>query len=165
MLKTGPKPKPAIDRFFNKIFQEPNSGCWLWEGRLSVKGYGIFYLNTDGNGPSGRNAKPISAHRFSYENHCGIIPKHLELDHLCRTRCCVNPRHLEPVSHRENVRRGISPSGLNVDKAKCIRNHVLGGDNLYVDKRGNRHCKRCAADSMHRRWMRIKGAKNACASS
>ena len=30
----------------------------------------------------------------------------LELDHLCRNKCCVNPQHLEPVTRSENLKRG-----------------------------------------------------------
>jgi hypothetical protein len=41
-----------------------------------------------------------------YEALTGSIPADLQLDHLCRVRNCVNPAHLEPVTPRENVRRG-----------------------------------------------------------
>jgi hypothetical protein len=46
------------------------------------------------------------AHRAFYEAHRGAITER-DLDHLCRVRRCVNPDHLEPVSHRENIIRGI----------------------------------------------------------
>jgi hypothetical protein len=47
------------------------------------------------------------AHRFAYELLVGPIPEDLELDHLCRVRHCVNPAHLEPVTHLENILRGM----------------------------------------------------------
>lgn len=69
--------------------------CWVWQGTLRG-GYGRFR--------AGR--KTFSAHRVSYEHHVGAIPDGLVLDHLCRNRACINPAHLEPVTIRENIRRG-----------------------------------------------------------
>lgn len=81
-------------RFFDRVvFAE--CGCWIWVGAYYPRGYGQFY---DGKGGS-------SAHRWSYKQFKGEIPEGLELDHLCRTPCCVNPDHLEPVTHLENMRR------------------------------------------------------------
>lgn len=51
----------------------------------------------------------MMAYRVVYEIERGAIPVGLELDHLCRNRCCVNPEHLEPVTPRENKRRAALP--------------------------------------------------------
>ena len=48
----------------------------------------------------------VYAHRASYELAKGPIPDGMHLDHLCRVTCCINPDHLEPVTNRENARRG-----------------------------------------------------------
>jgi hypothetical protein len=48
------------------------------------------------------------AHRLSYEHWVGPVSEGLELDHLCRVRSCVNPKHLEPVTRRINQVRGQS---------------------------------------------------------
>jgi hypothetical protein len=77
-----------------------NSPCWDWTGYKDEKGYGRIYKE-------GLNKY---AHRYAYEHFVGPIPDNLEIDHLCRRRCCVNPEHLEAVTHRVNVARGTSPS-------------------------------------------------------
>ena len=88
------------ERFEEKVMPEPNSGCWIWTGRLTDKGYGIILV-------SGR---PERAHRVSLALAGIPIPVGMEPDHKCRIRCCVNPAHLEPVTHSINVLRGRSPS-------------------------------------------------------
>ena len=44
--------------------------------------------------------------RVAYELLVSPIPDGHVLDHLCRRRSCVNPKHLEPVLPRENLSRG-----------------------------------------------------------
>lgn len=74
------------------------TACWIWQG----------YVNENGYPSSGSGW----AHRELYEMLSGSIPPGLELDHLCRVRCCVNPDHLEPVTHAENLRRGAGNGGV-----------------------------------------------------
>lgn len=89
--------------------------CWLWDGAKSTAGYGHVNL--------GRGLGWRHAHRLTYEHFIGPIPEGLELDHLCRVRNCVNPWHLEAVTHRENVRRGRSPNMLLHLAGVCRRGH------------------------------------------
>ena len=79
----------------NYIIDE--SGCWLWQGAKDPKGYGM----------ARHNGKVCRAYRVIYEELVGLIPEGLEIDHLCRVHACVNPEHLEPVTHRENILRGL----------------------------------------------------------
>jgi hypothetical protein len=74
------------------------TGCWIWQKRLDTKGYGRRHVK-------GQPGKAVRAHRWMYEQHKGAIPEGLELDHLCCVKRCVNPDHLEPVTHAENLRR------------------------------------------------------------
>lgn len=93
------------------------------------------------------NAQPGNAHRVGYELYVGKIPDGLMLDHLCRNRCCVNPKHLEPVTNLENVRRGIAAQRnreIRLAMTHCKRGHPLSGDNLYINPgSGQRVCRSC----------------------
>ncbi len=73
------------------------NGCWIWLG-AKKNGYGALTIN----------GKPSQyAHRISYELFTGVpIPSDKELDHLCMVRPCINPDHLETVTHQENMLRG-----------------------------------------------------------
>lgn len=72
----------------------------------------------------------------------GVIPEGKILDHKCRTRCCVNPNHLEPVTYKENSQRGLT--GINKSsKTHCPKGHLYSGDNLYIKPNGGRDCKAC----------------------
>lgn len=113
------------------------TGCWLYLGHKSPRGYGTFkYRRTDGLWGS-------CAHRASYEVYVGEIPASLELDHLCRNPACINPAHLEPVLHQVNVLRGEGPSAVAARVRACPKGHEYDEANTYVDKLGKRHCRAC----------------------
>lgn len=78
-------------------------GCWVWGGAIfKESGYGQIRITT-----KKYHSKLRRAHIVSYETFVGEVPKNLELDHLCRNKLCINPEHLEPVSHYENMKRGM----------------------------------------------------------
>lgn len=81
---------------FGDLYEvDPESGCWNWRLRRANGRYGQVE----------RDGVAQQAHRWMWELHKGPIPDGLEIDHLCRNTGCVNPDHLEPVTHAENVRR------------------------------------------------------------
>lgn len=102
------------------------SPCVLWPGEQTDNGYGRAWF-------AGQRS---TAHRIAYEVVRGPIPLGSRIDHLCRQRLCVNPFHLEPVSHRENCQRAAA------FKTHCPRGHAYAGDNLRVYQ-GRRFCRAC----------------------
>ena len=107
--------------------------CIPWLGSLFPNGYGRL----DGR----------VAHRVIYEALIGPVPEGLQLDHLCRNRACVNVNHLEPVTQRENIRRGSRPN-----QTHCKRGHEYTPENTY--RRGSSGARQCRA--CQRRSDRIK---------
>lgn len=103
LLDTVSSPLPP--RFLTKVSFQPD-GCWIWTGGVNKNAfyaqhfYGIYCPN-----PKQRPIRTVYAHRLSYELHKGPVPEGLEIDHLCHNKLCVNPAHLEAVTHRENCRR------------------------------------------------------------
>lgn len=118
--------------------------CWLWAGYTQPNGYGALY--------SWITKRITQAHRFMYECLVGDIPQGLEIDHLCKVRCCINPDHLEPVTKQENMARRF---GHNL----CKRGHELTPQNCYygiksrTTGRIGRQCRICCVE-----WQRNRHA-------
>lgn len=117
-----------MPRFLSKI--EKNGTCWVWKACIDKLGYGRLRIG-------GRKGRAFEAHIVAYRLFVGDIPEGLELDHLCRNRACVNPDHLEPVTHSENMKRGA-----HAIKTSCIRGHAFTEENTAVYK-NRRNCKAC----------------------
>jgi hypothetical protein len=141
------------ERFLEKVdksgpipLHRPDLGpCWTWTAAKTKLGYGKFHYD-------GRLGK---AHGFAYEHFIGPIPDGCEdLDHLCRNPSCVNPAHLEPVTHRENVLRGAAPSAVNAAKTHCDRNHEFTEANTYIrigqGGKKMRICRACHREDVNR---------------
>lgn len=145
-------------RFWSKVRPDASTGCWLWTGPLFKHGYGRLCCNK----ARGRRRGTEFAHRIAYEALIGPVPPGLELDHFrCDRRSCVNPAHLRPVTHRENVLRGRTFTSANAAKTHCPRGHEFTTNNL-VKGFPRRWCRICR-NECQRRWRRNRGAAGSAA--
>jgi hypothetical protein len=143
-MKSGPRPRPLLDRVLEKVaIGDRVDDCWEWTGRTSASGYGVVAIG---------HTEKRRAHRVMYELVVGPIPEGLQIDHLCRVRNCVNPDHLEPVTHAENLLRGMSPAMVAHRTGICQRGHSL--EDAITKPNGWRNCRTC--DNERRRRKRAE---------
>ena len=114
--------------FFNKIIVL-DSGCWEWQGNLSVKGYGRI----------GLRGKLYKAHRICYELFYGKIPKGNDIHHICKNKRCCNPRHLENMTHSDH---SITDNHYS-NQSQCKHGHEYNEKNTII-YRGGRVCLICS---------------------
>lgn len=118
---------------YDKAQEDPETGCWVWNGWTNGRGYGRVRINK----------KVFLAHRVSYENMVAEIPDGLTIDHLCCNPSCINPYHLEPVPQSVNSARGNRSRAA--EKTHCKSGHLLPE---YTN--GRRFCKPCRAEATRR---------------
>lgn len=89
------RPDTVEQRFFDKVYPEPNAGCWIWGGGCNNNGYGIFKAG----------GKAVLAHRYSFEYHNGrkLSSSKEVVCHRCNCTYCVNPAHLYSGTQLINV--------------------------------------------------------------
>lgn len=128
------------ERITSKINFGGDNGCWLWLGwRHRQTGYP--YSSLDG--------RDQLAYRVVYQLAVGPIPDGLELDHLCNVPLCVNPDHLEPVTHAENMRR-IRDRQMSCRKAG---HDWTNRHNVRQRPDGSRYCAECDRQQLRARYV------------
>lgn len=126
-----------VELFSEKFIINPETDCWEWTGAKFWAGYGAVRINK----------VTKLAHRVMYELIYGKIPEGLELDHvkeLCSSKSCINPNHLEPVTHRENMLRSDNNvSTVNSRKTHCHKGHPFTMTNTRIVLTSKRLCLTC----------------------
>lgn len=83
------------------------NNCWEWQGKINESGYGCFQENIEGK------RYYLIAHRISYEEFIGDIPKNKCVCHSCDNPKCCNPEHLWIGTHKENIHDCINKGRRN----------------------------------------------------
>jgi len=143
MRDPGPLDLRALKRHLDKVEFDEESGCWIWRACLDPAGYGKLTINE----------RTWKAHNWFFLVLRGQYPTALELDHQCDRPACVNPWHMKPSTHRENLGRSRNFTGQQSRQTHCVNGHELTGDNLY-EHRGHRYCRTCRRS----RWVRLQRA-------
>lgn len=125
--------------------------CWIWTGNVK-SGYGQMHIKLEDG-----TSTTKSTHVLAYVWLKGAVPEGLQLDHLCRIRCCCNPDHLEPVTCRENLLRGDTLAAAGSKKSHCPQGHAYDEANTYVSPLGLRSCRACKRERnrVHMREWRL----------
>lgn len=129
-MRTNPHGTPE-ERFWSKVNRGPEDQCWEWTGRRDKDGYGALRVG----------ATQVRAHRFSYELHHGSTD--LLVRHRCDNPPCVNPGHLIPGTHEENMADRMAAG--NYVRTHCKWGHPLTPANLSTSHDGRRYCRTCRA--------------------
>lgn len=104
-LGRDPKNNAALrNRLLSFVRTSVSSDCWQWSGAKS-RGYGLL--------SNGWKKSPHKAHRLSYELFIGEIPSGMVVRHKYDNPECINPDHLEIVTHKDNVHDRVSRGRTN----------------------------------------------------
>lgn len=134
--------------FWSKV--DKTETCWLWTG-TRTNGYGRF-----GNSRSAHRDgySTALAYRIAWEDINGPVPDGLELDHECNNTACVNPAHLAPVTHQENMRRHFAR------RATCPNGHEISGNRVpHYESEGGDRCLICRRDRNREAMRRRRAAR------
>lgn len=81
--------------------RDPNTGCWIWNLTKNRRGYSVI-IDPRINELPNRKTK-VYFHRLVCEAAYGTMGKDVSTRHKCDVTSCVNPDHLEPGTHQENI--------------------------------------------------------------
>lgn len=137
------KPIPTLTElqvfwFWSRVYFDDS--CWIWRGVINRDGYGQY--------------NHLRAHRIAFALLRGPFDWSLTLDHLCRNRSCVNPRHMEPVPNGVNSMRGESVCAKHARQTHCKYGHELTISNV-IRRKGSprrRECRTCYNQRMRVLW-------------
>jgi hypothetical protein len=137
--------KPLSQRLWARFSDLGQDECWILG---SGKSRYTTFRNDEG--------RTTLAHRASYEAAHGPVPDGMEVNHKCQVTRCVNPAHLEVLTHVDNIRYSMP--------THCPQGHPYDDENTYTrtDVTG-RMCKICTREAQKRfRDRRKRQAECTC---
>lgn len=131
----------TIEHILMNLEPVTESGCLIWNGSIRSDGYCQVKWKQ----------KMRFIHLIIYEHFKGPIPDGLEVDHICRVRCCANESHLEAVTPSENsIRR-------DAVRANCKNGHPLKAlVRNGLNRNPARRCLICRKERDRQRWIKRK---------
>lgn len=122
-----------LDRLNKKSKKDP-CGCCFYTGSLDRCGYGLYKI--------GRHN--LGAHKVSYIANKGDYDQdNLELLHSCDNPSCINPEHLKPGTHRENMQDCIKKGRHTFQKRSEIASTrkvaIANKDSTYIGSVCQKH--------------------------
>lgn len=146
--------KDVAEKLRSLVVIDQANGCHVYQGFTNDEGYGLIRA-------FGRTR---GAHIVAYELANGPVSEGLVLDHLCRNPPCVNVAHLEAVTNRENILRGVAPPAANARKTHCRHGHAFDAENTSVatsPSKRERRCRACAAARQRKYKARLRAQRDA----
>ena len=143
--------KPLVsvfERFWKMVDKRDPNECWPWKGYTDTRGYAGFAVRSER-----KNLTSGKPHRFSWElANAKEIPDDMEIDHTCKNPSCVNPKHLEVVTHAEHMKRE------QARRTHCQKGHLYEkvGFKMFRERR---YCLLCLKRKQRRqipykkRWV------------
>ena len=131
-----PTKRPLQDRLIEGSARDNTSGCLRWQGAKNPKGYGEITVDN----------RRRAVHRIAHEVWIGPILEGFEIDHVAANGCvhrdCIEPSHLEAVTHLENLAR-------KPVRTHCKNGHEYTPENIRWSappagrENGSRICRAC----------------------
>lgn len=137
-----------MKRFWDKVDIKSENDCWEWKAyRTKRSGYGSF----------GIKYSVIAAHRVAWMLTNGEIPANLYVLHKCDNPPCVNPKHLFIGTQKDNMDDCASKKrNVQSKKTHCPSGHEYSGENLMINKYGQRICRTCSRKHIRNSYRKYK---------
>jgi hypothetical protein len=139
--------------FLEHTMPIPICGCRIWLGFINPDtGYARVTIRQ----------RVRQLHRWVCEQTYGPLPRHIDAEHTCHVRCCIEPTHIQPATRSVNLGRMPADRAAlkhrhNSGKTHCKRGHPLSGDNLVPHRW--RSCRTCRNALKRQRDQRRKMEK------
>lgn len=142
--KTGPVPRPVVERLAARAIVGGPDECWLWQGATN---------GTNDYGTLGIRGRTLYAHRVAWEEANGRpVPAGLVVRHSCDNPPCINPAHLDVGTQQDNVDDMMARTGSYMAKrTHCKHGHEYTPENTRINSRGTRDCRTCERARVRRR--------------